>query len=181
MQTWPLLPAEFVTYSVLSVAYLISPYLIIRRSMIIADESYCGSSSVGIEPMTLRLKTSRILEMALALFFDTFKRIKSGQTLIQGSKSYLRMWGKRGVRIGRDVSGVAGINRCPEGDSPASKSPPFGWLPAGCYYTTGDICWLCWFETGAPFPRRKKKSIRQVKISNQALLYIFSRGNFWRF
>jgi hypothetical protein len=59
--------------------------------MMIADESYCGSSSVGIEPMTLRLKTSRILEMALALFFDTFKRIKSGQTLIQGSKSYLRM------------------------------------------------------------------------------------------
>jgi len=38
-----------VAYAVLSVAYLISPYLIIRRSMIIADESYCGSSSVGIE------------------------------------------------------------------------------------------------------------------------------------
>jgi len=29
-------------YSVLNVAYLISPYLIIRRSMIIADETYCG-------------------------------------------------------------------------------------------------------------------------------------------
>jgi len=29
-------------YSVLSVAYLIPPYLIIRFSFIIADESYCG-------------------------------------------------------------------------------------------------------------------------------------------
>ena len=29
-------------YSVLNVAYLFSSYLIIRRSMIIADESYCG-------------------------------------------------------------------------------------------------------------------------------------------
>ena len=37
-----------------SVAYLISSYLI-RRSMIIADESHCGSSSVGIEAETCQL------------------------------------------------------------------------------------------------------------------------------
>jgi hypothetical protein len=34
-----------------------TPYAnFLRRSMIIADETYCGSSSVGIEPKTLRLK-----------------------------------------------------------------------------------------------------------------------------
>ncbi len=45
-------------YSVLIVAYLISPYLIIRRSTIIAGECYGGSFSVGIEPRTSRSKVN---------------------------------------------------------------------------------------------------------------------------